>query len=765
MLILLILPINLFGRRRLFKLGILYHNRRKSSAKIALTGLAVTWLCAILCRLECQLMKLVRFLSLLVALVGLSVTPATTLAQSSPPVLAFYYAWFDQNTWTSGQMADTPAQPYTSADRATIERQVAQAQSAGIDAFIQSWYGPQEANNQTETNFRTLLDVAQATGFKAAVDVEVTGPFFADAAAVSQALSTLLSTHVQHPAYFRYQGKPVIFFWRQNRFTVDEWAAIRQQIDPNHTTYWLAEGVEIDYQSVFDGHHLYSIAWAASPADQLTKWGDRIRAYAAEHQFERLWVATAMPGYDDTHLPRDNAFAVPRRNGDYYRETWRGATGSQPDMLIITSFNEWLEGTQLEPSAAYGNLYLDITRELVIALRGSPPSAPAGLAAAQAQAATPVATPTGPYVKVDNLTNVRRGPATTFDKIGELAAGSLVPVTGRTEAGDWWQIEFKVDPSGQGWVAGEVVNFVGDKTTVPVIEAPTVSQNLTVTPTISATVAPDNAPRVTIPAGGTNVRRGPGLNFDLLGRLDEDTTAMVVGKNEAGDWWQIQYPAGENGLAWVADAAVDFSGDARSVPVVREMGTDTSLPAATPTPTPPVIDGSIKVNDPINVRAEPSLNGNIVGGLYPGETADVLAVSEDRQWWQIAFADGPDGKGWVAAEFVQFEGDQATIPIFGLGLPTPTPALPLVADTPTPTPLRPTPTSMSLPTYAPTATSVYAATSAAALATRGTPDPALAELPASQSQSVSDWSALPWGILSALVVAGLLWYQVRRRRR
>jgi hypothetical protein len=116
-------------------------------------------------------------------------------AQHSPLVLAFYYAWYDQNTWVSGLPADQPVEPYSSADSKTIERHVSQAQAAGIDALIQSWYGPQETNNQTETNFRTLLDAAAARGFHAAVDFESTGPFFADQASVTDALRYLLTTH------------------------------------------------------------------------------------------------------------------------------------------------------------------------------------------------------------------------------------------------------------------------------------------------------------------------------------------------------------------------------------------------------------------------------------------------------------------------------------------------------------------------------------------------------------------------------------------
>jgi len=72
-------------------------------------------------------------------------------AQNERLVLAFYYAWFDKNTWSSGQLADQPAQPYDSRDRAAIQRHVAQAKAAGIDAFIQSWYGPSGGVSRGQT--------------------------------------------------------------------------------------------------------------------------------------------------------------------------------------------------------------------------------------------------------------------------------------------------------------------------------------------------------------------------------------------------------------------------------------------------------------------------------------------------------------------------------------------------------------------------------------------------------------------------------------
>lgn len=711
------------------------------------------------------------------------IRPQEAVAQAGPPVLAFYYAWFDQSTWSSGKAAGTPAEPYYSADPAAIERQVIQAQGVGIDAFVQSWYGPQEASNQTETNFRTLLDIAAARSFKAAVDFETTGPFFGDAGAVTNALATLLATHVQHPAYLRYQGKPVIFFWRQQRFSVDEWAAIRNQVDPDHQTYWIAEGVDIAYQAVFDGHYLYSVAWAASPADQLAKWGDRVRAYAQENQVERLWVATAMPGYDDTRQPRDNAFAVPRRNGDYLRETWQGALASQPDMLIMTSFNEWLEGTQIEPSQSYGTQYLDVTRELVTTLRGSPPRVPEAAPAAQEDPPageenkdTPPEEPPPdePYITVENLTNVRSGPAITFDRVGALAAGGTANVTGQTEAGDWWQIEFAGGADGLGWVSAEVATFVGGPSAVPVVEAPIApaAEETAAAATDESQVAEAATPStaassasIRVPEGGVNVRSGPGLNFELLGRLDENTSSQVVAKNETGEWWQVEYQTAENGLAWVAAVVVDFVGDPAQVPLFTAVATEEEAApviTATPLPAEPIIAGSVEALDAINIRTEPSVEGTRLGGLFLGETADVYAVSEDGEWWQIEFADAPDGMGWIAAEFVRFQGDRAAVPIFGIGTPTPTPG---PTNTPTPTRLPATSTPLPRPaTFAPTATSVFEATSAALLAGRGTPDPAVTTLSSDRPSSL-DLGQLPWGIISLLVVAAFLWYHFNRRQR
>ena len=294
-------------------------------------------------------------------------------------VVALYYAWFDQSTWTSGMTEDAPTVPYRSDDPTTIERQLAWAKQAGIDVFAQAWYGPRD-NNPTEKNFRTLLASAERAGMRAALLFETDSEdWFPDRGAMVTALRHFLRVHAEHPGYLRVNGRPVILVWHpytafgpdgqrvndKSQAAVDAWASLIQEVDPQHQAMWIAEGDYFPMLEVFDGIFPYSIAWSPDPPKQLRSYSERVRAFNEKHDTRKLWAATAMPGYDDRAIPgRADAFAVGRAEGGYYRSTFRGAIYSEPSWVVITSWNEWLEGTQVEPSSSYGMRYLDITREM-----------------------------------------------------------------------------------------------------------------------------------------------------------------------------------------------------------------------------------------------------------------------------------------------------------------------------------------------------------------------------------------------------------------
>lgn len=418
------------------------------------------------------LTALVLFATALAVASSLSAS-SPAFAARSPLVLAFYYDWFDENIWKPSQVADMPVSRYTSRDPQTVARQIQQARGAGIDAFVVSWWG---AGNPTDDNLKIVLDQARAANFSVAVDFELTSPFYRSREDAVNSLRRLLATHASHPAYLRVGGKPVIFFWRQQYYTVDTWRAIRDSVDPNRQSLWISEGVDTSYLRVFDGHHLYSVGWAQNPAAEMQKYGSRVRAFGAD----KIWIATAMPGNDDTRTHRKGAYVRDRRGGDFYRETWRGALASSPDWTIITSWNEWVEGTMIEPSVSYGDLYLNITREFAALFKAGPPAPTPKPSATRAPTPTPSATatpsptptliPGGVRATVTDALRVRSDPRTDASILGRLREGSSVTLLARNEDGKWWQIAYP-DDKRRGWVSSEYTNPIGDTSYLSVVFA------------------------------------------------------------------------------------------------------------------------------------------------------------------------------------------------------------------------------------------------------------------------------------------------------
>src|SRR5579864_1218312 len=56
-------------------------------------------------------------------------------------LLAFFYPWYDPTSWSSPELADHPAQQYSTDDPVDMARIMTQAKGAGLDALAVSWQG------------------------------------------------------------------------------------------------------------------------------------------------------------------------------------------------------------------------------------------------------------------------------------------------------------------------------------------------------------------------------------------------------------------------------------------------------------------------------------------------------------------------------------------------------------------------------------------------------------------------------------------------
>ncbi len=81
-----------------------------------------------------------------------------------------------------------------------------------------------------------------------------------------------------------------------------------------------------------------------------------------------------------------------------------------------------------------------------------------------------------------------------------------------------------------------------------------------------------------------NIRVGPGLNYEILGQLQEGDTAEIIGATIDFSWVAISF-RGTTG--WLSRGILDVIGDTTVVPVLTPPPTPTPLPStATPTPAP-----------------------------------------------------------------------------------------------------------------------------------------------------------------------------------
>lgn len=300
--------------------------------------------------------------------------PATTLvgtrdavlprADRRRLVLAFYYPWFA--TYDSPTLADRPADPRSVYSYPGVLSMTEQARAAGVNGFLVSWGGP---TNDGEP-FGLALRAAQATGGVATAYLEVsqatnaagwTNPWL-----VESWLSAALDD-ASSPAFLRVRGTPVVFVHDMAALGPQVWAAILHLLAlRGQHVLLVGDATSPTFDRVEWGVHSYSSADALSPAGlanfDLQTAAEAHGPAALGIGAPRLFAADVSPGFNSTALRGDAQPVVPRGpQGAHYLATWSAALAASPDWVVVTSWNEWFEDTEIEPGVDTGTLALDQT--------------------------------------------------------------------------------------------------------------------------------------------------------------------------------------------------------------------------------------------------------------------------------------------------------------------------------------------------------------------------------------------------------------------
>lgn len=345
---------------------------------------------------------------------------------AEPLVGAYYYPWYGSysgahSTNQSMRSHLVPPQPaelgrYDGRNSGTIASHIDQSHQGNIDFWAVSWWGPSSAEN---TTFRgSILSHPRASELKYAIHYEATGrlgtfdsPNYANLIPDFRYLAT---NYFQDPNYLKVDGRPVVFMYltrayfnsqlsrtyvaslrstMQSEFGVDPYIVgddlFGPNVDAGRAQLW-------DAVTDFDvyGTSLQSNGSTSAALTNLASTYDSNRNALANLNVG--FIPTASPGFNDSGV-RSGHPAAPRymtddasqTEGQLFKRMLDEVVVPRVDpkasnILMVNSFNEWHEDTQIEPTITssrtktddsadqhfaqgyyyqgYGDLYLNILR-------------------------------------------------------------------------------------------------------------------------------------------------------------------------------------------------------------------------------------------------------------------------------------------------------------------------------------------------------------------------------------------------------------------
>jgi glycoprotein endo-alpha-1,2-mannosidase len=269
-----------------------------------------------------------------------SAGPAAQTQTPRGEAAIFYYPWYSTpkrdgywaHWYVSGEdgqhVLATPHYParglYSSSNAKVVAAHMREIAAAGIRTVIVSWWG---WGSPEDLRLELVARAASKAGLYVAVHLE---PYRGRTPA----------TTAEDIAALHAKGYTDFYVYDADRDTAPDWAAALEELD-GVRVFAHTHLVGRAKVAGFDGLYTYDVA----------TWNGNTfaRVCAQAHRAGLLCAPSVGPGYD-ARLATTDRVVRPRLYGATYDRMWRAAVRAKADLVTITSYNEWQEGTQIEPA-------------------------------------------------------------------------------------------------------------------------------------------------------------------------------------------------------------------------------------------------------------------------------------------------------------------------------------------------------------------------------------------------------------------------------
>jgi len=266
-------------------------------------------------------------------------------------VAIFFYPWYasvphdgywrhwDEGGYTPPLSIGSDYYPlrgaYSSLDPAVLGSQMGDIASAGIDEAVVSWWGQGSFEDQA---LPAVVAAAKAHGVQIGVQIE---PY------PNRTAASVLSDY----QYLANLGIADIWVYMADLMPASALAAdndaanalgVRTMGESGDVGFVKGGGfAQWAWTAHFRGVYLYDAINYNAP--------DFPAFCAAARIYGLVCAPVAAPGFSAVRA-EGVSYGMSRQNGYTYDDRWMGDLGARPDLVVITSYNEWHEGTQIEPA-------------------------------------------------------------------------------------------------------------------------------------------------------------------------------------------------------------------------------------------------------------------------------------------------------------------------------------------------------------------------------------------------------------------------------
>ena len=281
--------------------------------------------------------------------------------------------------------------PYDSNDPHVLASQALLMKFAGIDGMIADWYGKddfydygliRDAMNNfipfvKDANLEFSICYEDAT----VAEMNKAGRFVNRAAAVAYGqtvMQWLQTNYFTDSSYLKIDSRPVLLCFGPQFFTDSEWTTLFSGLSPKPHFFSLkypqisvsypTKTGEFDWPSPQQGTTPSSPTSSTSIINSLNNFYNRAASQHWEH-----YLAGAFPRFHDIYAEAGvrPSYGYIDANGSYgsygtstYSYTLERALQSSADIVQLITWNDYGEGTIIEPTVEDGYLYLEITQEM-----------------------------------------------------------------------------------------------------------------------------------------------------------------------------------------------------------------------------------------------------------------------------------------------------------------------------------------------------------------------------------------------------------------